>query len=884
MRHVMQAVLDELPAALRSAVGNASSNPTTLFDEQPLQIKDKLADGELSTFRAPWQRAQCLMAVKSTGLYEAACNLFWLDVRATQRLPFDLPVVRPSWGIVHEVFERTFSKSASGLGGVTPGSSTRLFFPVTIPVFVLDEKQLDTTTFAGTLLVAGGHTLVYSWFLAMWHAFQSKDRPWMLRLWECALTVSVRVRRVTGDDPRSVILDSWSFSESVQVAKLACSDSFVVFAAKLASFAKLYMQASPGGKATQDSIIKHLASQGVRFNGAPLNATMYKMANSVHGALDARSHAQVQLLEWKYGPELLSISYNKLGRLVQAAQKASSTIPNSSSDECLLFCLQMMDYSVVTGIVRTAKFFTMDVVDKQKDGAQGWFGMTLNKFKFLRFVQGPFLANLLESNEAFYKSARDDVLPTFQDPESVLRAYPVKSLEHAATGEDDDADVDAGVTADESKLSPVAIQFRDLLCSLYHGEFDGCFKAGNLEHAMRDMLSSAAEEDKSPMQPLRQAYDGLQRSAATMAAVSSEITVGSSRLLQGEGSAMSDDGDKEVRRNILKRATIERKKYIQFVVAPRLVKSELDAAFARCGVRNAPTGKDSHRLFVCCTDLIVEHPVEPWIRSHGPDEKTLAEITDWFKEMKGGYDWLAFFDGRNREILLRLQKLMQGRPHLNELMLLFVGGARAEVGRTRKVAFGANNVETALVFSPWPRTALSAKPRTVFNVLGETSTHDTTYSGVPFRSRKAIPRISVKDKAEIVGMFSPAGVPESLMQEFSNPILFWQEGKPVEIYEQMLADFDVRSVFDVSPGSGALAEACLRLGITYVGVTTRPTHATWLSNVLDRVVLGHIVTPGRPCYQKDFAVEVQTHVSDILLVLQESESADDFDMDPFADQ
>ena len=231
---------------------------------------------------------------------------------------------------------------------------------MTIPVFVLDEKQLDTTTFARTLLVAGGHTLVYSWFLAMWHALQSKDRPWMLRLWECALTVSVRVRRVTGDDPRSVILDSWSFSESVQVAKLACSDSFVAFAAKLASFAKLYMQASPGGKATQDSIIKHLASQGVRFNGAPLNATMYKMANSVHGALDARSRAQVQLLEWRYGPELLSISYNKLGRLVQAAQKASSTIPSSSSDECLLFCLQMMDYSVVTGIVRTAKFFTID--------------------------------------------------------------------------------------------------------------------------------------------------------------------------------------------------------------------------------------------------------------------------------------------------------------------------------------------------------------------------------------------------------------------------------------------------------------------------------------------------------------------------------------------
>ena len=100
----------------------------------------------------------------------------------------------------------------------------------------------------------------------------------------------------------------------------------------------------------------------------------------------------------------------------------------------------------------------------------------------------------------------------------------------------------------------------------------------------------------------------------------------------------------------------------------------------------------------------------------------------------------------------------------------------------------------------------------------------------------------------------------------------------------MLADVDARSVFDVSPGSGALAEACLRLGIDYVGVATRATHATWLSSVMDRVVLGHIVSPGRPCYQKDFAIEAQTHVLGILLVWQEAGSASDIDTEPFADR
>ena len=46
--------------------------------------------------------------------------------------------------------------------------------------------------------------------------------------------------------------------------------------------------------------------------------------------------------------------------------------------------------------------------------------------------------------------------------------------------------------------------------------------------------------------------------------------------------------------------------------------------------------------------------------------------------------------------------------------------------------------------------------------------------------------------------------------------------------EQLLTDVGVRGVFDISPGSAALAEAALRLGISYVGVAAKSTHAKWL--------------------------------------------------------
>ena len=90
----------------------------------------------------------------------------------------------------------------------------------------------------------------------------------------------------------------------------------------------------------------------------------------------------------------------------------------------------------------------------------------------------------------------------------------------------------------------------------------------------------------------------------------------------------------------------------------------------------------------------------------------------------------------------------------------------------------------------------------------------------------------------------------------------------MKIYEKLLLDFGVRSIFDLSPGSGASAEAALKLGVMYVGVTTSPTHAKWLDNALGRVALGHTKTPGRPCYYKKFAAEVQTHCSDNLIALE----------------
>ena len=121
------------------------------------------------------------------------------------------------------------------------------------------------------------------------------------------------------ENPRHVILDSLNYSEACQVAKLSNTDSFSVFTQKLQAFTKTVKAQNP--KANYDAIVKLLVGQGVRFKGAMMNRTMYSMGKSLQDGCDQTVRDELELMEWKYGPELLSSSYNKLGRMIHTCTK-----------------------------------------------------------------------------------------------------------------------------------------------------------------------------------------------------------------------------------------------------------------------------------------------------------------------------------------------------------------------------------------------------------------------------------------------------------------------------------------------------------------------------------------------------------------------------------
>ena len=121
---------------------------------------------------------------------------------------------------------------------------------------------------------------------------------------------------------------------------------------------------------------------------------------------------------------------------MQGAQKCTTSIPGITAEDGVLFLLQMMDMTIRSGQVRSAKFFTMDVMDKQRDGTHGWLGMTMNKLKFMVYVQDHVLSGI-KTNESLWKLLAEDVLPTLAGPEKHLQ-------NHVQT---DGMDASAGVTA-----------------------------------------------------------------------------------------------------------------------------------------------------------------------------------------------------------------------------------------------------------------------------------------------------------------------------------------------------------------------------------------------------------------------------------------------------
>jgi hypothetical protein len=277
---------------------------------------------------------------------------------------------------------------------------------------------------------------------------------------------------------------------------------------------------------------------------------------------------------------------------------------------------------------------------------------------------------------------------------------------------------------------------------------------------------------------------------------------------------------------------------------------------------------ETHRLWMLSCDLFTE--------SKGTWQKPpvvgnqIDIVLEFFKKsnMKE-HDIVLCFDGtesQNRDYVL--QSMGQS---VGNFVILYE--SRQRQSRHRKIFCSSQKVEHVVMKLHVPRVRLSVKSRDDDYCppvkKGESvTTHDLNLVGVPAPSPR--PMISPVEKSKIW-----PGVDEPPKYRASTVPCFWAESKPVELWEVLLQSLDAGCVVDLSPGSGALAVACMTVDVPYIGISRHEVHHSWLANVLDRECLKLLADSEWCLYDESLSELVQKHFAEVLDELNEVDCRDD---------
>ena len=379
-------------------------------------------------------------------------------------------------------------------------------------------------------------------------------------------------------------------------------------------------------------------------------------------------------------------------------------------------------------------------------------------------------------------------------------------------------------------LSKGAQLLVDILFGLHVGTFDASLRelACKSDQEFAKALESAEETKNNQLaKDLREVIRLLITTVTSTVSADASSTAPplGLRQLARMRSNPEDDKDGAVAREreaVWKQAVTVRKRYATLSVPKVPGVDGLIGAFKACGAVQSFKGvlNESRRLFVMSADLVAETDERPWTGMSSPSKETLESFTKFMQVQIGTTDFLLLLDGRMRESRLAIGEWAASRPHMAELFVVY-SGRTVRAGRTRKTVLSASLVETGAVVLPCAANKLHLQKREEHNACKESSTFHNTYSGVAVRKTAEIPLISRSEKEAIGFRRSDKEAPEKWTHGSSEP-LFWQEVKSISFWLSILADLRIKAVFDLTAGSGALAEASMAEGILYHGLCWLP--------------------------------------------------------------
>ena len=215
-------------------------------------------------------------------------------------------------------------------------------------------------------------------------------------------------------------------------------------------------------------------------------------------------------------------------------------------------------------------------------------------------------------------------------------------------------------------------------------------------------------------------------------------------------------------------------------------------------------------------------------------------------QKRGRDDIVILFDGRSKKcrkvIEMFEEELEANGAHVAEIWLLYLEslGKKHDPRVPSQVKnFSFNNKEVVLVSRPGNKGKEKVQHRGDFNTCGENSTTSTTYTAIPMRRFRQLPRMEEGTKMSILGGTATGVVHGKRLQrdivENGHPYS-WAETKPVSLLNILCRHLQLTHIVDFTPGSAALAVAVAG-EMQYEGIASVEEHQQWLDNTMDRCFL-----------------------------------------------
>ena len=511
------------------------------------------------------------------------------------------------------------------------------------------------------------------------------------------------------------------------------------------------------------------------------------------------------------------------------------------------------------------------------------------------------IQNLSQVNPDLAAKITTEVLQPLANPVEYNTTFAIPSsssqvVDGETVVDPEDADV-AVETAGEVFMSTLServpkggIAIAEILSKLYDGTFtDSIIELSKMPNPETSLVEMDADLGTLG-QELKEALRLLHSSEQVVSGASGAAPKVSLRELVRHSSEVPDEDHKaaqEEREDVWRRAVAHRKKWVSFGLAQNKTAAGIAELVKKSGCQVVREFKgtlnEAHRAYVVSADLLSEKGKEPWSSGGQEPPSSLAEVLKFVGGQRGSTDVLMCFDGICRKNRRAIEDAILKLPASSEIFITYKKSPSQWC--ERKHVFSSRNTEVGYFCMPVSRTKLSmssdrssgSSGGQEFNGAGEDSTHFTTYTGVNLVSRSALPLITENEKKAIMKESAPATLPKKWHKYgFQGVPLYWRETKSVELWVRVLGDANVKCVFDLSPGSGALAEACMRIGAQYFGVVFEKLHLSWLSNVVDRAALKYITTNGNPLYHEDLATHLKTLFAD---QIEQPEAAEFSDAD-----